>query len=1232
MKKMRPLVLPVLLLAAFCLILNSCTQKNKYQTAEENDRYDGPDKAAEFEFKRTKNPFTGKVDKQQMWEAVLQTRQLKDRSALSQNKVGASALTWVERGSYIDAVGPSNGNTRPGNGVTSGRIRAVWADLADATGKTVWVGGVDGGIWKTTDITATTPAWALVNDFLSNLAVSGICQDPTNTNTMYFCTGESFLNADAVGGNGVFKSTDHGVTWTQLSSTTNLTKCSKILCDAAGNVYVSTIRDGIAVGLQRSSDQGASWISINPFSTTSRIVDFEISSTGTMHVSAGLSSAAGVGGYRYNTNPATATTTNWSSAASLFTFPVGGSSRTELACAGNTVYASLANTYGSTSKIDAIAKSVDGGANWATTTLTATNISDLNDNGQGWYAQALAVDPSNPNTVIVGSLNLLKSTDGGVTFSKISEWEGTTGQYVHADQHNCTWYDNGNKMLVGHDGGISLTTDKGVTFADKNTGLRLKQFYSVAIHPTSTNYFLAGAQDNGTHQLNGPGLTSSVEVTGGDGAYVAIDQDQPQYQVAAYVYCNFRRSANGGANWTGNGNSSSSGQFINPFDYDNVNNKVYAAYNAGQYVRWEDPQTGFTLTPVSVASFNGIQVSAATVSPYTANRVYFGTEGGRVIQIDNAHTPTPTETNITPAGMATATTYYVNSVVVGASNQNLIATVTNSGIGVSNIWSSVNGGTSWVVCDGNLPDIPVYWALFNPDDNTKVYIATEAGVWSTDLLNGTSTVWVPETTFPTVRTDMLKYRSSDRLIAAATHGRGIWTATLPVSCAAAITTQPAGTGTCPSGNATFTGAASGDGITYQWQVNAGGCTGASWANITNGGIYAGATTGTLSITGATVALNGYAYRLVATGTCSPTAANSNCASLAVLPAATVATQPVGATACANSTATFTGAASGASPVYQWQVSTNGGTSWAPISNATPYSGTTTGTLTINPVADSMNNYRYRVQVSNTACSIVTNSNGAMLTVNTLPTVTATASATNVCVGANATLTAAGADGYQWSTTAITTSVSVTPVATTTYIVTGTTTSTGCKNTASVTVIATPIPSLTLTASPYTRLLPGLSTTITATASSASTNNFIYNWAYTGSGPAQNFIANTHLVNLLNKGTYTVFAEDVSNRACKSPDISITITDSASTRLFVYPSPNNGQFNVAYYNAGGGTTKQIITIISSSIGQKVYTKEVTVNQVYQIIDVDLRRHGAGLYHVILSDASGKKITTGEVLIR
>ncbi len=114
---------------------------------------------------------------------------------------------------------------------------------------------------------------------------------------------------------------------------------------------------------------------------------------------------------------------------------------------------------------------------------------------------AVAVDPNNANNVIVGSLDCYKTTNGGTSWTKISEWVGTTGQYVHADQQIITWRSN-NQVLFGCDGGVHYSANGGTTITDKNTGLRIKQFYAVANHPTSTNYFLAGAQDNGVHQLS----------------------------------------------------------------------------------------------------------------------------------------------------------------------------------------------------------------------------------------------------------------------------------------------------------------------------------------------------------------------------------------------------------------------------------------------------------------------------------------------------------------------------------------------------------------------------------------------------------------------------------------------------------------------------------------------------------------------------------------------------------
>ncbi|MBK9636467.1 MAG: hypothetical protein IPO63_01095 [Bacteroidetes bacterium] len=133
-------------------------------------------------------------------------------------------------------------------------------DPNDVTGNTVFAGSVGGGLWKTTNINAAVPNWTPVNDLLSNLAISSIAYDPTNTQIMYFSTGEGYNNIDAIRGLGVFKSTNGGTTWTQLASTNNSTfhYCQKVVVNSTGVVFVATSSGG----LQRSANGGTTWTKV----------------------------------------------------------------------------------------------------------------------------------------------------------------------------------------------------------------------------------------------------------------------------------------------------------------------------------------------------------------------------------------------------------------------------------------------------------------------------------------------------------------------------------------------------------------------------------------------------------------------------------------------------------------------------------------------------------------------------------------------------------------------------------------------------------------------------------------------------------------------------------------------------------------------------------------------------------------------------------------------------------
>ncbi len=759
-----------LVVAAFIAMIAGNTVFSQVEQVQENGP--GISRRLQHEIEMTKDPALGIVPQYRLVNAYAE----KKNRAAQIASLRAPLFTWTERGPNSDAVGASNGNTRPGNGVTSGRMRAIWEDLSDATGKTVWVGGIDGGIWKTNDITATPASWTLVNDYLGNLAIASICQDPTDHNIMYFGTGEKAINADAVRGAGIWMSNDHGVTWNIMPNTQNYWNVSKVVCDASGNLYVGCNSISNNQGLVRYTKATGTWTNITPSGLDPRVPDFELSSTGRLHVVCGYyNTASASSGYRYTDNPATVTSAGWTSPATTFTTQYA----VTLASNGNTLYALPSN---SSWQVPTIYKSTNGGANWSATGTTPSFTS-----GQAWYCMAVAIDPNNANNVIVGSLDCYKSANGGTSWTKISEWVGTTGQYVHADQQIIRWRSN-NQVLVGSDGGIHYSGDGGTTFRDKNTGLRLKQFYSVAINPTSTNYFLAGAQDNGTHQLNNAGMGASVEVTGGDGAFVHIDQNQPQYQWGSYVYNQYRRSINSGSTWSSVNYSSSAGQFINPTDYDDVNNIMYCSGNANTFVRWSNPQSGSTFTAITMSGLNSGKVTAVKVSPYTNHTVYFGVGGSGItpslIKATSANA-TPVFTSIIGTGMTTSSAR-ISCIELGTNEQNIIVVYSN--YGVNNVWVTANGGTSWTAIDGNLPDMPVRWAMFYPgSNNTRAIIGTETGVWQTELINGAATVWDPETGFPNVRVDMLQYRESDGLLAAATHGRGLFTTIIPppASCGAA---------------------------------------------------------------------------------------------------------------------------------------------------------------------------------------------------------------------------------------------------------------------------------------------------------------------------------------------------------------------------------------------------------------------------------------------------------------
>jgi hypothetical protein len=304
---------------------------------------------------------------------------------------------------------------------------------------------------------------------------------------------------------------------------------------------------------------------------------------------------------------------------------------------------------------------------------------------------------------------------------------------------------------------------------------------------------------------------------------------------------------------------------------------------------------------------------------------------------------------------------------------------------------TVNAVANQVVCNGATTSATftgaVTGTVFNWTNNTTSIGLAASGTGNIPNFTATNTGTTPVTATITVTPS---YTNGSTTCT----GTPI-TFTITVNPSTVIGTQPANVTLCAGGNASFTVAATGVGLSYQWQVN----TGSGFNNIP------GATAATLNVNAVTAAMNGYQYHVIVTGTCG--AVTSANATLTVNTAPAIATQPVNVAACIGNNATFTVVATGTALTYQWQVNTGSGFNNIP--------GATSASLTVNSVTAAMNGYQYHVIVSGT-CTPSQTSNNVTLSINQAAVITGQPASVLICFGGSASfsVTATGTGlTYQW---------------------------------------------------------------------------------------------------------------------------------------------------------------------------------------------------------------------------
>jgi uncharacterized protein (TIGR03437 family) len=725
-----------------------------------------------------------------------------------------SAATWSPLG--------------PGN--IGGRTRALLINPQDPN--VMYAAGVSGGVWKTTNGGQT---WTPIADLIGNITVSSMVMEPGNPSVIYVGTGEGiygFEQDTSVGdfrGAGIFKTTDAGANWTRLESTKNqdffYVNDLVISPNDKNRIYAGT-----KTGVWRTADGGTTWTRVlEPKNQDGDLVnagclDLAIRTdkqTDFIFASCGNFEQATV--YR-NTDAAGAGT--WET---VLTDPDMG--RASLAIAPSNqeiVYAFAASiefgSYGD--GLFAVFRSTSGGAanSWTAqvrntdqnklNTLLLTNplIATLTDCqfdlgndfiNQGWYDNVIAVDPLDPDRVWAGGIDLFRSDDGGKNWGVASYWwlepSGTVGSspYAHADQHVIVFHPQYNgasnqRMFVGGDGGLfrtdnaraAVATGKTATCKGENSAVRwiainnnygVTQFYHGSVSPDGKTYF-GGTQDNGTlFSADATGVNGWKEINGGDGAYTALDFNNPNTLYASTPYISFVKSTDGGATFgDAIAGINDGGLFITPFVMDPSDPQ--RLWTGGDFI-WRTDNGAARWFRASAITAGARQVSAIAIAPTDSNRALVGMADGYIHRNSNALAAIAT----TSWPSTRPRSGWVSSLAFDPNSKD-ICYATYSTFGGTHVWRSIDGGATWSALSGSgagaLPDAPVHSIAIDPSNTARLYIGTDVGVFvSTD--GGAN--WAVETTgFPNVITESLQIQIANGVtqVYAFTHGRGAWRAVI----------------------------------------------------------------------------------------------------------------------------------------------------------------------------------------------------------------------------------------------------------------------------------------------------------------------------------------------------------------------------------------------------------------------------------------------------------------------
>jgi PKD repeat protein/photosystem II stability/assembly factor-like uncharacterized protein len=657
-------------------------------------------------------------------------------------------------------VGPSAYPTNAtGQPTGIGRVNTIAFHPTDVN--TIYVGAPAGGFWKSTD---GGSSWTNFSSNMPTLGVSSILIDPTDTDIIYLGSGDRD-GGDAFG-LGVFKSTNGGGSWSQINNTMGNVTVGEMIMHPGDHLTILAATSG---GVYKTTNGGTSWI--QKMSGNFKDIKFNPGDPDIVYATY-YSSYYGAKFLRSDDNGDT-----WSEITSGI--PNGGTSAAGArmvigVSADEPSYVYLVQIKESDKTFQSLLRSTNDGLSFSVRSTTP-NILDYACDGSGGASQAtydlcITVDPADGNTIYVGSLNNWKSTDGGATWDIVSHWVGSDygtscAASVHADQHYYAWNDG--KLYVGHDGGITYTSNGGTSWTEITGGLEINQIYKLGQSATNADLVIFGQQDNGTAVGLGTTITT---VSGGDGSESLIDYSDENYRYACYITGNILRSTGGNyrAIYEAVNGLTEDGPWITPYImHDTDPNTLFAGYQ--NVWRTNNVKTANHTDVQWSAISSGETVNCIAVEQSPANvDILYVVRSGSIKRSDNAN------------ATAASVTWTACSLPGGNTPTDLEAHPTDANIVYATagygVYKSTDKGASWTDISGTLPSLFTNNLVYDVNSNEGLYVCNQTSVFYKDADMADWVMFSTGLPIVDVRELEIYYDSegTQNKLKAATYGRGLW--------------------------------------------------------------------------------------------------------------------------------------------------------------------------------------------------------------------------------------------------------------------------------------------------------------------------------------------------------------------------------------------------------------------------------------------------------------------------